>query len=156
MCVYRPPSTQISLEIQRGRPPMHSLENSHDRSNSSTGQFRSDQLLLRRRGWRGLLGGFDRPVSARKKSRSEAPLHPSLCGAGRRWNNSERERYHAILSQADSVDYASQDYYDGCMINRNHRLVESAGLLLAVYNGARRCGTGATVNYARKLGRKLS
>lgn len=41
------------------------------------------------------------------------------------------------------------------MIDRNHRLVESAGLLLAVFNGARRSGTGATVNYARKLGRKI-
>ena len=41
------------------------------------------------------------------------------------------------------------------MIDRNHRLVESAELLLAVYNGTRRSGTGATVNYARKLGREI-
>ena len=33
------------------------------------------------------------------------------------------------------------------MIDRNHRLVESADLLLAVFNGVRRSGTGATVNY---------
>ena len=44
---------------------------------------------------------------------------------------------------------------DGCLIDRNHRLVESAGLLLAVFNGVRRSGTGATVNYARKLGREI-
>ena len=71
------------------------------------------------------------------------------------WSDSEQERYHAILKQADSIDYTSRDYYDGCMIDRNHRLVESAGLLLAVYNGVRRSGTGATVNYARKLGREI-
>lgn len=71
------------------------------------------------------------------------------------WSDSEREIYQAILKQANSVKYVSQDYYDGCMIDRNHRLVESAGMLLAVYNGARRSGTGATVNYARKLGRKI-
>lgn len=71
------------------------------------------------------------------------------------WNDSARERYEAILKQADSVDYISRDYYDGCMIDRNHRLVEAAGLLLAVYNGVRRSGTGATVNYARKMGRKI-
>jgi len=59
------------------------------------------------------------------------------------------------LSQADSVEYVSHDYYDGCMIDRNHRLVEAAGLLLAVYNGERRGGTAATVRYARKLGRKI-
>ena len=34
-------------------------------------------------------------------------------------------------------------------------MVESAGLLLAVYNGVRRSGTGATVNYARKMGREI-
>ena len=49
----------------------------------------------------------------------------------------------------------SQDYYDGCMMDRNRQLVEAAGLLLAVYSGARRSGAGATVNYARKLGREI-
>lgn len=71
------------------------------------------------------------------------------------WSDSARERYDSILKRADSVDYVSRDYYDGCMIERNHRLVESAGLLLSVFNGARRSGTGATVNYARKLGREI-
>ena len=73
----------------------------------------------------------------------------------RRWSDSARERYHSILKRADSVDYVSRQYYDGCMIDRNHRLVESAGLLLAVFSGVRRSGTGATVNYARKLGREI-
>ena len=71
------------------------------------------------------------------------------------WSVSARERYNAILEQADSVDYVSQSYYDGCMIDRNHRLVEAAELLLAVYNGVRRSGTGATVNYARRMGRGI-
>lgn len=76
-------------------------------------------------------------------------------GQADRWSNSARERYYFILKRADSVDYVSRRYYDGCMIDRNHRLVESAGLLLAVYNGVRRSGTGATVNYARKMGREI-
>ena len=71
-----------------------------------------------------------------------------------KWSLAARERYHAILEQADSVTYISRRYYDGCMLDRNHRLVEAAGLLLAVYNGERRGGTQATVNYARKLGRE--
>ena len=71
------------------------------------------------------------------------------------WRDSARERYDSILKRADSVDYVSRDYYDGCMIDRNHRLVEAAGLLLSVYNGVRRSGTGATINYARKLGREI-
>ena len=59
------------------------------------------------------------------------------------------------MKRADSVEYVSRAYYDGCMLDRNHRLVESSGLLLAVYNGVRRSGTGATVNYARKMGREI-
>ena len=72
-----------------------------------------------------------------------------------RWSDTAQERYHAILKQADFIEYVSRGYYDGCMIDRNHRLVESAGLLLAVYGGARRSGTGSTVNYARKLSREI-
>ena len=76
-------------------------------------------------------------------------------GQADRWSKSAQERYHAILERADSVTYTSREYYDGCLIDRNHRLVEAAGLLLAVFNGVRRSGTGATVNYARKLGREI-
>ena len=76
-------------------------------------------------------------------------------GQADRWSDSAQERYHSILERADSVDYVSRQYYDGCMIDRNHRLVELAGLLLAVFNGVRRSGTGATVNYARKMGKEI-
>lgn len=76
-------------------------------------------------------------------------------GQADKWSVSAREKYHAILEQADSVEYVSNAYYDGCMIERNHRLVKSAGTLLAVYNGVRRSGTGATVNYARRMGREI-
>ena len=41
------------------------------------------------------------------------------------------------------------------MLDRNRFLVEHAATLLAVYNGTRRSGTGATLNYARKMGRKI-
>ena len=76
-------------------------------------------------------------------------------GQADKWSASARERYYAILEQADSVELVSRAYYDGCMIDRNHRLVETADLLLAVYSGVRRSGTGATVNFARKLGREI-
>ena len=75
-------------------------------------------------------------------------------GQADKWSDSAQERYHSILSQADTVEYVSHEYYDGCMLDRNHRLVEAAGSLLAVYNGERRGGTAATVRYARKLGRR--
>jgi len=59
------------------------------------------------------------------------------------------------LEKADSVEYVSREYYDGCMLDRNHRLVGAAGTLLAVYNGERRGGTAETIRYARKLGRRI-
>lgn len=77
-------------------------------------------------------------------------------GQADKWSDSAQERYRFILSQADSVDYVSHDYYDGCMLNRNRRLVDAADLLLAVYNGERRGGTAATVRYARKSGHKIT
>ncbi len=96
-------------------------------------------------------------VLALREKNPALKLHCVLPHEGQadKWSDSARERYHSILKQADTVDYVSRAYYDGCMIDRNHRLVESAGLLLAVYNGVRRSGTGATVNYARKMGREI-
>ena len=76
-------------------------------------------------------------------------------GQADKWSIAAQERYHSILGQADSVIYVSHKYYDDCMIARNHRLVEAAGRLLAVFNGVKRSGTGATLNYARKLGREM-
>lgn len=76
-------------------------------------------------------------------------------GQADKWSDSAQERYHLILKQADSIEYVSHAYYDGCMLDRNHRLVEAAETLLAVYNGERRGGTAATVRYARKLDRRI-
>lgn len=98
-----------------------------------------------------------RIVLALREKNPALTLHCILPYAGQadKWSASAQEEYHDILKNADSVDFVSQAYYKGCMIDRNHRLAESAGLLLAVYKGARRSGTGATVNYARKLGREI-
>ena len=45
-------------------------------------------------------------------------------GQADKWSDSAQERYHSILKKADSVEYVSREYYDGCMLDRNHRLVE--------------------------------
>ncbi len=92
-----------------------------------------------------------------RKENPALKLHCCLpCeGQADKWSSSAQERYHSILGQANSVIYVSHKYYDGCMIARNHHLVEAAGRLLAVFNGVKRSGTGATLNYARKLGREI-
>ena len=72
-----------------------------------------------------------------------------------KWSVPSQELYRSILEQADSVVYVSRDCHKNCMLDRNRFLVEHASILLAVYNGVRRSGTGATVNYARKMGREI-
>jgi len=76
-------------------------------------------------------------------------------GQERKWNEIAQKRYHSILEQANGVRYISRRYYEGCMLERNRQLVNSAGILLAVYNGEQRGGTAATVRYARKLKRRI-
>ena len=72
-----------------------------------------------------------------------------------KWSASSRELYRSILDQADSIVYVSRTYQQNCMLDRNRFLIDHASTVLAVYNGVRRSGTGATVNYARKMGRKI-
>lgn len=76
-------------------------------------------------------------------------------GQADKWSHSAQKQYYKILMQADCIDYVSRKHYNGCMMERNRRLVEQAGILLAVYNGTRRDSTGGTINYARKMGREI-
>lgn len=72
-----------------------------------------------------------------------------------KWAASSRELYYSILDQADSIIYVSRAYHKNCMLDRNRFMVDHASILLAVYNGTQRSGTGATVRYARKQGREI-
>ena len=95
-------------------------------------------------------------LSLREKN-TAIKLHCILpCTAqAEKWSASSQDLYSSILKQADSVVYVSRDYHKKCMLDRNRFLVDHASTLLAVYNGVRRSGTGATVNYARKMGREI-
>ena len=73
----------------------------------------------------------------------------------RKWNPKQKESYHTILGQADSVVYVSRLYTTDCMLKRNHYMVDQADMLLAVYNGEKRGGTAATVRYAKRRGREI-
>ena len=76
-------------------------------------------------------------------------------GQADKWSASSRALYCSILEQADSIVYVSRSYHKNCMLDRNRFLIEHASTVLAVFNGVRRSGTGATVNYARKMGREI-
>ncbi len=90
-----------------------------------------------------------------KKKSPALMLHCILpCkGQGSKWTVSVQERYHSILAQADEVIYVGQEYSKDCMLKRNRYLVDHSSFLLAVYNGTRRSGTGATVRYAQQRGK---
>ena len=59
------------------------------------------------------------------------------------WTVPAQVRYKYILGEADSVEYVKRLYDGKCMLERNQRLVDSAGILLAVYNGEKRPGLPA-------------
>ena len=76
-------------------------------------------------------------------------------GQADEWSDAARKQYHLILRQADEVVYVGREYSGACMRNRNYYLVDHSSILLAVYNGVYRSGTGMTVRYAKKLGREI-
>ena len=76
-------------------------------------------------------------------------------GQESKWTASAQEHYRSILAQANEVIYVGQEYSQVCMLNRNRYMVDHASILLAVYNGAYRSGTGMTVRYAQSKHRKI-
>ena len=92
-----------------------------------------------------------------KKKNPALKLHCVLPCKGQesKWTASAQERYRSILAQANEVVYVGQEYNRDCMLKRNRYLVDHSSILLAVYNGTWRSGTGATVRYAQKLKREI-
>lgn len=66
------------------------------------------------------------------------------------WSEEEKAEFYRILKLADSVEYTSEHYYNGCMKKRNARLVELADCCLCYWDGRQRSGTGQTVRMATK------
>ena len=73
----------------------------------------------------------------------------------RKWPTSAREKYRSILERANDTVLLGKAYNQHCMLDRNRYMVDHASVLLAVYNGTHRSGTGATVRYAEKQGKEI-
>ena len=72
----------------------------------------------------------------------------------RSWSDRQRDAYSFILSSADEVVFVSSEpYSDGCMRERNKRLVELSDMLIC-YAARRDSGAGQTIAMAKKLGRE--
>ena len=70
------------------------------------------------------------------------------------WTAEQVADFNRILGLADSVEYISDSYYNGCMKDRNARLVELATACCISYWNPNnfRSGTGQTVRMAQKKG----
>lgn len=92
-----------------------------------------------------------------KKKNSALKLHAILPREGqeRKWTTSAQALYRSILEQSDDAFFVGRAYRPDCMLERNRYMVDRASILLAVYNGTFRSGTGMTVRYAQKLGREI-
>ncbi len=68
-----------------------------------------------------------------------------------KWTDNDKEEYYTLLDQSDSIEYISDHYYDGCMKDRNIRLIELADFCFCYYNSKKyRSGTGQTIRLAQK------
>ena len=73
----------------------------------------------------------------------------------KKWPAVKQKLYHSILKQADDIHWESKSYTPDCMLNRNRYMVDHSSILLAVYDGTYRSGTGMTVRDAQRKRRKI-
>lgn len=71
-----------------------------------------------------------------------------------KWSDTMKERYNNILKRSDSVTVLQESYTSDCMYKRNRYMIDSADIVIAVWNG-KPSGTGYTVNYAKEKGKKV-
>ena len=67
------------------------------------------------------------------------------------WSEQDRHAYRFVLSQADSVVYVRERYSEGCMLERDRRLVEGSDVCVAFLTKSKG-GTAYTAGQALKGG----
>lgn len=65
-----------------------------------------------------------------------------------------KERYEAVLAEADETVLISDKYYRGCYSRRNKFMVDSSDFVITWFDG-RSGGTKNTVEYAQKSGKSV-
>ena len=70
------------------------------------------------------------------------------------WSVREKQAYEKMLGSADEVIVMSEEYYRGCMHNRNRYMVDNSAVCVC-YAYKNTGGTSYTVNYARKKGKTI-
>lgn len=72
-----------------------------------------------------------------------------------KWNEDLRDRYYDIASKCDKETLIQKHYSADCMHKRNQYMVDQADFIIAVWDG-RPSGTGKTVQYAQRQGKKVT
>ena len=67
------------------------------------------------------------------------------------WSENDKRAYRFVLSEADSVIYLHEQYCDGCMLERDRKLVEGSDVCIAFLTKSKG-GTAYTAAYALKSG----
>ena len=71
-----------------------------------------------------------------------------------KWRAHQKRMYEYLLSEANEIEYVSEEYTDGCMKERNLRLAEEADILIA-YAGRSYSGAAQTVRMASERGKEI-
>ena len=90
--------------------------------------------------------------------REESPVKIVACvpcaDQAARYSPRAREKYDSLLAACDEKIVLHEKYENGCMFERNRRMVDNCDVLLA-YLESERGGTFYTVNYAKKKGKRI-
>ena len=104
--------------------------------------------------------GFDtivaKEVLERKRNNPAVQLHVYVpCNnQDAKWSERDKKTYKEILKAADYVDIVDRPYFDGCMQERNYKMVDNASRCICYYTG-KRSGTSQTVFYAKRQGLQI-
>ena len=95
-------------------------------------------------------------VVALRDEHPDVTLEAAIPHAGqqRRWNDFWKSRYFRLAEECDTLTVLHKAYTPNCMMDRNMYMVNSSGVLVAVYNGSAG-GTKNTILYAMRQGLKV-
>ena len=71
-------------------------------------------------------------------------------GQQQRYYQNNYERYQRIIKRADKVTILSNQYFKGCLFERNKYMIDNSSILIAVFNGVKTGGTFQTIALAKK------
>ena len=112
-----------------------------------------------RRFFCGMAKGFDMAAAESVISLMDRyPVELVACipceGQSDNFSSTDRARYKRILEHCSEIITLSEEYYSGCMQYRDRFMVDNSDTVLC-HLRRKSGGTFYTVNYAKKLGKKI-